>query len=509
MATIVFGLDGANWSLLDRWLTTGRLPNIARLRDEGIWGISRSVLPPVTCPNWKCYATSQSPGTHDVYWWEQVERKTMNIDVPDSRSFSAPELWDYLNDENIDVGVMNLPMSYPPREIQQFMIAGGPRSREDDYTYPPELQADIERRFGYRVHPENVVTSNKNQDGVNATLDLIKQRFETAEALLDDPGVEFLHLTIFHINVLQHYYWNGNPVRRAWELIDEQIGRFLNEGHTIFLMSDHGCDKIQDVFHTNEWLKTEGYLSMETGIADLLMKTGVTQERLKGIVSSLGLESQIRKYIPRRIVDRFPDEEGIKRDNKFDKLNKKRSDAIASGQGLIYLLIDPSSPEYKKTRTEIISTLDQLETPRGAPIAQAIHRGEDIYSNGDPTYRPDIVFEQGSGVHTSGAVGRGEIMSGPGRWKAENTRDGLFLAHGPNVATYGEVDPISILDIAPSILHSMDLDIPVEFEGTPILDVNKKMNTITQRKSLPERGEAGSNEDEAVQRRLVNLGYLE
>lgn len=509
MATIVFGLDGANWPLVEPWLETGLLPNIQRLRGEGLWGVSESMLPPVTCPNWKCYASSKSPGYHDIYWWEEVDREMVEIDVPDSQSFTAPELWDYLNEEGIAAGVMNLPMSYPPREVDGFMIGGGPRSREDNYTYPSELEKNIERRFNYRVHPKNVVTSNENQSGVESTLDLIETRFETAKALLKESDIEFLHLTIFHLNVLQHYYWNDDPVKRAWQIIDEHIGRFLDEGHTIFLMSDHGCDEIQDVFHVNEWLQTEGYLSMKTGASDFLMNAGITQERLADIVRLFGLESRIRKYIPRRIIDRFPDEEGIKRDNKFDKLESNDSVAIASGQGLIYLLLDPESNKYESVRSEIISALEQLQTPRGTSVASDVHCGEEIYSDGDPRFRPDIIFEQGPGIHTSGAVGKGEIISDPGRWVAENIRDGLFLAHGPNVEPRGDIGTISILDISPTVLYAMDQDVPEGFEGTPVTSVNTNRERVTTPESLPDRGEGTTQDSDDVQRRLADLGYLE
>jgi len=509
MATLVFGLDGGNWPLLEEWLEEGHLPNIERLRNEGLWGISESVLPPVTCPNWKCYATSKSPAAHDVYWWEKVDRDTLDIDIPDSRSFTAPELWDYLNDEGLDAGVMNLPMSYPPREIRQFMIAGGPRSREEEYTYPADLETDIERRFGYRVHPENVITSSKDQSGVDATLDLIETRFETAETLLDETDVDFLHITIFHLNVLQHYFWNGTPVERAWKLIDNCLGRFLNEGHTIILMSDHGCAEIEDVFHVNEWLRSEGFLAMNPGPADYLMKAGITQERLADIVRSVGLESRIRRYLPRRIIERFPDEEGIKRDSKFNKMVRTETDAIASGQGLIYVFHDSGSNRYDEVMNNLIEKLSQLQTPRGTDLTSAVYRGDELYPEGHQRFRPDIIFEQGGGVHTSGAVGKGTVFDSTGRWRAENIRDGLFLAHGPNVANEGRIDTISILDIAPTILYSMGLDIPRDFEGEPIEVVNTQRDSVTHRTPLEERGTARTESPDEATERLADLGYLE
>jgi len=195
MATLVFGLDGANWPLLEPWLKEGQLPTIRRLRNEGSWGVSRSVLPPVTCPNWKCYASSRSPGHHDVYWWEKVDKTTGAVDVPDAASFSAPELWDYCNNAGLTTAVMNLPMSFPPRELDGAMVAGGPRTREEGFTHPPELERELADRYGYQVHPTNVVTSN--EDAVEPTLNLIETRFEAAHDLLENRGFEFLHLTIF------------------------------------------------------------------------------------------------------------------------------------------------------------------------------------------------------------------------------------------------------------------------------------------------------------------------
>jgi predicted AlkP superfamily phosphohydrolase/phosphomutase len=509
MATVVFGLDGGNWGLLEPWLIQDKLPYINKLRAQGAWGISKSVNPPVTCPNWKCYANSRAPDHHDVYWWERVDRESLDIDVPDSTSFTAPELWDYLNDEGLRTGVVNLPMSYPPRKIDGVMVAGGPRSREQDYTYPESLEERIESDHGYSVHPKNVVTSNDDEAGVEATLDLIGNRFETARALLEREDLNFLHLTIFHLNVLQHYFYDGEPTRRAWELIDREIGRFLDEGHTIFLMSDHGCAEIETVFHVNEWLQANDFLSVETSAADYLMKLGITQERLAGAVRMVGLESRIRQYVPRRLVERFPDEEGIKRDSKFDKVVESESDAIASGQGLIYVLQIPGTERYERTVDRLVAELEALETPQGTPVASTVHWGDELYPNGDPRYRPDVIFEQGPGLHTSGAIGRATVFDDPGRWRAENVRDGLFLAHGPDVDPVGEIDPTSILDIAPTILHNMGLTIPEDFEGEPVTAITVEQDDIASREPLPGLGDEARTDDEAVQEQLADLGYLE
>ena len=67
--TFVVGLDGASWRLLDPWIEAGDLPNLAALRAEHTWAETESCLPPVTFPNWKCYAAGKDPGGLGVFWF--------------------------------------------------------------------------------------------------------------------------------------------------------------------------------------------------------------------------------------------------------------------------------------------------------------------------------------------------------------------------------------------------------------------------------------------------------
>src|SRR5262245_44560464 len=63
---LVIGLDGACWDVLDPWLREGKLPNIARLRDAGVWGNLESVTPPLSAPAWTTAVTGVNPGRHGV-----------------------------------------------------------------------------------------------------------------------------------------------------------------------------------------------------------------------------------------------------------------------------------------------------------------------------------------------------------------------------------------------------------------------------------------------------------
>lgn len=495
---IVLGLDGANWELLDPWLDSGDLPNIKALRNEGVWGDMMSCLPPVTCPNWRCYSTGKNPGNLGVFWWEKIDTETRTLSTPTSRSFKSSNYWDYLNEEEKSVGVMNLPMTYPPFEVDGWMIAGGPGSEQEDYTYPESLETELEAR-GYQLHPEISVTSYEDREAAEALIELIDERFETFRDLLGERPVDVAHLTIFYINVLQHFFWRDDVTKRAWTIIDEHIGA-IREEHpdaTLYLMSDHGCTDIDTMFYANSWLEQEGYLTTESDASDTFAKFGINKQRVSKLANKLGIHGLITRLTPEFVKDAVPeDEEGFKREQKLDKVNWSESSAIASGQGLIYV-IDESQQE------PLITDLENLERD-GKPIASDVYTREEVYDGEFVDEAPDVIFDQRNGVHTSGAIGDNPVFTDAGTWKAENVRTGLFLAD--NVDGNDEsIDDMSIVDVAPTLFHQLGVGVPTDMDGVPQLVGSRK---VESREPITFESIASSAADEVAER-LEDLGYLE
>jgi predicted AlkP superfamily phosphohydrolase/phosphomutase len=436
--------------------------------------------------------------------------------LPDSTDFTSPELWDYLNEQNQTAGVVNLPMSHPPREIDEFMIAGGPRSRETNYTKPDDLQEEIESRFDYRVHPENVLTSNENsQDEVEMVYDLLRTRLRTAHTLLEERDLDFLHVTLFHLNVLQHYFWDAEETRRAYEIVDEELEPFLKGDYNLVLVSDHGCTEIGTVFYVNRWLEEQGYLETKTSLASRLHDLGLTQEKVAAIVRSVGLEKYLRPLIPRQIIERFPSDEGVVREAKLDMVDWENTTVIGSGQGLLYAVADDAT-ERERILEDLEADLQDATSLNGEPIARSIHYPEDVYGGEYLDRAPDLIFDQRPGVHTSEAMGQDEAVAEPSGWRAENVPDGMALFRGDDVEP-GEIDPIRITDVAPTILHWMGHDIPADMDGFPVREIFEEDSDpaerpVRTRPPLPALDEDQSQRedlDEEVEDRLADIGYLE
>lgn len=511
--TMVVGLDGASWELLEPWLADGALPNLAALRESSSWAETESCLPPVTFPNWKCYSSGKNPGGFGVYWFERVDLDAGTIEVTNGSDFETAELWDYLNDEGQRAGVVNMPTMYPPREIDGPVVCGGPdavegeyRSIEGGYATPDGLVAELEDRFDYRVHPDPLLSSNEERgDEVDEILDLLDLRFEVALTLLDERDLEFVHVTLFYLNVLQHFFWNDEPTRRAWERIDEWIGRLDDrEDINLVLMSDHGCGATTTEFYINEWLAENGYQRRETSVDNVFQRVGLDRENVLSVAKRLGVVDLLATVVPERVQQLVPQRAGLKRDRKLEAIDLPATKAVASAQGPIYL-----NPDFdtETVREELIADLRALEDENG-PLFENVYKGEAVYSGPFVDAAPEVVLDQRVGVHVNDGVGGGRITADPDRWAAENTLNGIFVASGPDFEADGQLDQISILDIAPTLLTAHDCAVPTDMDGDR-LDIVAGEPVTSSREPISPTETGRREHTVAVEDRLKDLGYME
>ena len=223
---IVIGLDGAEWNLIQPWTDKGELPTFKKMMQSGVWGELESSLPPVTFPAWKCYSTGKNPGKLGVYWWVDVDFERRKFNIHDSTSFRSLEFWDLMGRKNIRVGIINMPSTFPPKRLNGFMIAGFPASDGSKYTYPQKLKEELVRKFDYRINPRHHIHVYK-KEALDEIRVLVEKRFDVARAYLND--VDFMHLTIFYLDDVQHFFWkNKELLLEFYQAIDTRISELWN-----------------------------------------------------------------------------------------------------------------------------------------------------------------------------------------------------------------------------------------------------------------------------------------
>jgi predicted AlkP superfamily phosphohydrolase/phosphomutase len=475
---IVLGLDGASSNLLAPWIKAGYLPNLKKIVNGGVSGELVSCLPPVTSPNWKCYSTGKNPGKLGIFWWENIDCRNRKIRIPGERVYKNKEIWDYLSEHGKKVGVINVPLTYPPKKVNGYMISGAPDGKDENYTYPKKLEIRLKKEFNYKVNPRLLNFLKKgSKEAIEEILEIIETRFKVAEKLLREYDLDFLQLVIFYINALQHDFWDGEPVKRAWKLIDKNIGALHHEfkDYNFILVSDHGSNPIRQVFYINTWLEHQGYLKVKSmEVSKFLHRLGISQEGLVRVAEKLGIRN-LGKLVPARLISYIPSEVGtIEQEHRVKNIDWEKTKVLASGQGPVYINLDKSIKEYKKFKDELIKKLEGVRNPiTNQKIASKVYKGEDIYWGKFLSEAPDIVIDQSPGTHIRGGLGKESVFEIPRRWKAENMKKGIFIACGPDIKK-GTVGDISILDVAPTILHLMDIPVSRDMDGKILKEIFRK-----------------------------------
>ena len=117
---LIIGLDGGTLDLILPWVKEGHLPALGQLIEEGISGPLQSSFPPLTGPAWSSFMTGKSPGHHGVMEFFFRKTGTYQQVLNNRQNIDGRSLWRILSDSNCEVGIMGVPLTYPPEQVNGF-----------------------------------------------------------------------------------------------------------------------------------------------------------------------------------------------------------------------------------------------------------------------------------------------------------------------------------------------------------------------------------------------------
>ena len=208
---LIIGLDGATFDLIKPWAAEGKLPTLARLMQDGVTGDLESTLPPVTSPAWPTFMTGKNPGKHGVF--DFIRPRAGTFDMVNASQIKGKLLWEILSEAGYSVGVLNVPITYPPRQVNGYMVPGLLSPDQGKTVYPPDLLKPYEAELGkYRLTP-NVQYKAGNEDEFIADLhDLIDTQLRYALRLMKDHPTDVLML---------HFLATDNGSHALWRFMDQ------------------------------------------------------------------------------------------------------------------------------------------------------------------------------------------------------------------------------------------------------------------------------------------------
>jgi predicted AlkP superfamily phosphohydrolase/phosphomutase len=114
--TVIIGIDGVPFGLLDDLAEKGVMPNFAELKREGVFTPMKSSIPEISSVSWSSVITGKNPGEHGIYGFTELIEGTYTISFPNFRNLKAPAFWHEKNNNKSYI-ILNVPSTYPTREL--------------------------------------------------------------------------------------------------------------------------------------------------------------------------------------------------------------------------------------------------------------------------------------------------------------------------------------------------------------------------------------------------------
>ncbi len=556
----IIGIDAATWDRMDPWLETGELPNLASLIAEGCRSPLRSVIPPSTACAWPTIMTGANPGKHGLTFFVRFEADYLPrlISNADRR---APALWDILAARGLSVGVYNVPITYPPNQVNGYMVSGemGAVAYDESMFQPPELFEELRK-----VVPRYEIAPVHRRHGAEFDLEALRAQVDArrsaAAYLLEHHPTDVFITVINYVDHLQHRFASERRCGEIEDILlwgyraaDEFMGEVLShcgKDTSVIVLSDHGAGPVEGFFDLNALLAQMGYLRYHALPASRKMKQGISSA-LRWGRGRLGrlLPTSVKHHLKARLRRDTASGGAAQRTNMAEQALRQFGDlaeaidwsrtlAYSAGPYLSIRLNlqgreregQVAPEDFQRVRDQLIMELNAVENPFTKHRGLDAHAADELYHGPHMQWAPDILGAPQDAAlslrnipgNTERAFLRGEdIWPGyPGKAGVPGTHrmTGIFACKTPGPRPRIVVEDPTLVDIAPTALALLGLPALTEMDGRVLLDLPDTGVADLPEGFWPPTKQAGpatppegaySEEDAAkVEKRLKDLGYL-
>ena len=545
LKTMVIGLDGATFDVILPFIKEKRLPTLARLLEEGAWGELQSTIPPITAAAWTSFMTGENPGKHGIIGFTKTGTGEYSEEqVVTTKDFAGKTFFDIMSDAGMRVGVITVPVTYPPWDINGIMISGYPSpDNAKIYSVTRDIVLNIEEPLNFSADYYQVSTEEQI---VEDCVYRDRLRSDLTFDLLGQHEFDCFVVVLGGTDRAQHDYWKyydpnypgvrsedrkrfQDAIYRNYELADEQIAKFLNiygEGTNLVIISDHGAGRHPfKFFNVNLWLKRNGWLQIENTKAlprEVLRKMYYGLQRF--------LVSKNKKSTP--LLPKVKPRRSMTGGGTGRVMNWQKTQAfyypLGYPTGGIMINLEARQPmgvvksgeEYDYLVNGIIQRLlEYRDETTGEKVVEQAFRREEIYDGPYAHSFPDVIYVLNPG-YESGKEIFGSIISSVPQFRLSkisglHLTNGIFIARGPDIRSC-QVKGARLIDIAPTLLYGSGLPIPRSMDGE-VLESIFKENILKERpatystwkgKTIEKDFAVGSPENEEMKEKLRSLGYI-
>jgi len=561
---LVIGLDGATFDIINPLIEKDKLPNINILIKQGVCGNLISTIPPLSPNAWTTFATGKNAGKHGIYSFTEQKLNSYEIQFVNSLSRKAKPIWSILSKAGKKVGVINMPITYPPDKVNGFMISGmDTPGKECDFTYPKDLKKHILKKFDYEIDYSFLGSLNKytGQKILDNLYKVEKKRIDVAKYLMNKYEWDFFFIVLVALDRVQHFFWHcmdekhpryyeegaelfRNAIFEMYEKMDSLVGELiddLEDSANIIIMSDHGAgpfDGSVPYLNLNDWLINHNYLRLKKE-----RKTSVNKVRDVKINLLRYLRKFLREILPSKMRQKLKStlprlHEKFQSHLYFSSIDWTKTWAFASydefmARGIRINLkgrepqgiVDPLK-EYEDLRDELVEKISCLKHPTtGEPIVKQVFRREELFNGPYLEKAPDLVVLWGESAFFSSVSQYGKrLHQKKEEFKltnisrsGEHRLNGIHIISGPNIKKGKKIEKVSIIDLTPTILYLLGHPIIKDMDGKVLTQIFRESYLekcpIQYKEAADEfpqeKKTYSEKEEKIIKERLKDLGYLE
>lgn len=551
----VIGLDGGSFRVIDYLVGQNRLPNFARVLNEGSRATLMSTIPPVTPAAWASFYTSSNPGVHGVA--DFFSSGTYQLVPINGGAVNGHSLWELASEHGKRVCVYNVPLTYPARPVNGVLISGTDAPRLDERAiYPREFRETLLSEIpDFEIEARlDIQGMLKLRDPVGGYIrffhNYLDLQIRVVRRLMQLEDWDLMVAVFRSTDFFQHTFWrhaeqvmsegaeavNPEIARKAeavfncYEKLDAELGeRWAKWGsdRNLVFMSDHGFGLLQKEVCINKILAKAGLLTFQRKKLSHLSRRYIL-EKVSSRIPARG-RKEIRKLLRREGGFSFADSLIADVDWSRTKIYTKGTFGclFVNQQGREPMGIVAPGKERQSVLEAARRALKNASDPDdGLPLVSEFMLGEEIFHGPRAEQMPDAVvvlrgYACRSVSSASLELSQESIVRSPSpEWKelahtGHHRREGMLAMYGPDIRP-ADLGAAEIIDVAPTVLHLLSLPPSAPYQGKVLEDGMKLRASVSAGRSGYQGAGTANKEDEPysaedeeeIRKRLQNLGYL-
>jgi predicted AlkP superfamily phosphohydrolase/phosphomutase len=507
---ILIGLDGVTWTVLEPLIEAGRTPTLGALGFTGIRGVLDT--PGGGSPaKWTTMATGIFPERHGINGFQIFEGERMEPLRSYHRRVEA--VWNWVSRAGRSVGVVNYLLTWPPEEVQGYMVT----MKQHQRCYPPDLPLDHDTDGLADLMPSPDCPEQPRRQ-LEEYLQRLDEAFSLAAALRRRQPTDLFIAYTHSTDAVEHRYWKYMEPAHfdadLWELDPRGIECFAEAIPNVLVAADRLIERI---------LEGRPEDSVVLVVSDHGMRPVTPEERN-----------------PTFLYDELYRDLGLQTRLADGRLDTSRPNLV-SVDPIVYdrrewarLLTPPGTPPEERAGllSAIAERLAALTVePGGRPLFGSVHLRQDderlplAPDEWDLRIEDDLAVKQAAGELELVLDGQRRPLSAwvrPKEISGTHEPQGIFIATGPGIRNTNDRPYLHGADIAPTLTYLLGLPIPQGLDGRVMTEIFEPewlaSHPIRQGAPLRSRqprvtprpnGRSGRSEEESREiEELRALGYV-